>query len=385
MRQLLTESLLLAVCGGLLGLGVAQLGVHSLLGLIPAQQVRGFPRSRRAGLDPRVVAYALLVSLAAGIGVRHRAGAAPGDVRASRFSQERRTRGSIGGASRLRDALVVGEIALTVILMSGALLFGRSLMRLLAVDPGFRPEHVVTTTVVSSQRDVLRPRRRRSISSAVHGSLARDSGRRGRRTDVQAAARFRQLTRLRRSSASRRRSRARSRPRAIARRAPTISTRWEFRSCADACSAPATTRSAPSVCVINRALAARVFRRRGSDRPVDRVVPRHAPHRRRRRRRADRQSRRQDSAHAVPSVRQDPAERDGGGGAHERRLDQISRELRRAVVEPRPERRGHASDDDGDADHRISVGVPATLSAVPRRRVRVHGARCSPSSASTAS
>jgi len=60
-------------------------------------------------------------------------------------------RGAIVGASRLRDSLVIGEIALTVILMSGALLFGRSLLRLLAVDPGFRVEHVLTTTIVPAR------------------------------------------------------------------------------------------------------------------------------------------------------------------------------------------------------------------------------------------
>jgi putative ABC transport system permease protein len=146
-RQLLTESLLLAVGGGLLGLGVAKLGVHSLVGLMPAQQIRGIPALSTARLDPGVVAYALLVSLCAGLGF--------GIIPALRLARpaihesiKNAARGTIGGASRLRDGLVVGEIALTVILMSGALLFGRSLIRLLAVDPGFRQEHVITTTIV---------------------------------------------------------------------------------------------------------------------------------------------------------------------------------------------------------------------------------------------
>src|SRR6185503_7686951 len=142
-RQLLTESLLLSVFGGLLGLGVAQLGVRSLVGLLPAQQIRGIPQLAGAGLDARVMTYALLVSLLAGIGF--------GFIPALRLSKSELSdslksggRGSSGGATRLRDALVVGEIALTVILLSGALLFGRSLLRLLAIDPGFRVEQVVT-------------------------------------------------------------------------------------------------------------------------------------------------------------------------------------------------------------------------------------------------
>jgi putative ABC transport system permease protein len=146
-RQLLTESLLLAICGGLLGLAVAQAGVRALVGLIPAQQIRGIPQLTTVGLDPRIVTYALLLSVLAGLGF--------GIIPALRMTKpalhdalKNAGRGAIGGASRLRDSLVVGEIALTVILLSGALLFGRSLVRLLAIDPGFRAEHVVTTNVV---------------------------------------------------------------------------------------------------------------------------------------------------------------------------------------------------------------------------------------------
>jgi putative ABC transport system permease protein len=157
-RQLLTESMLLAVLGGVLGLGVAQIGVHSLLGLIPARAVRGLPMLASAGLDARVITYTLLVSLLAGLGfglvpaLRLRAGAVHDSLKSA-------SRGSTGGAARLRDSLVVAEVALTVILMSGALLFGRSLIRLLDIDPGFRVERLVSTNVVlpvSGYRDSTR-------------------------------------------------------------------------------------------------------------------------------------------------------------------------------------------------------------------------------------
>ncbi|MEP6495482.1 MAG: ABC transporter permease [bacterium] len=146
-RQLLTESLLLSVCGGVLGLIVAQAGVRSIVGLVPARQALTIPGLMAAGLDTTVVTYALLTSLVAGLGF--------GIVPAFRSTKsalhdalKNAGRGSIGGASRLRDILVIGELALTVILMSGALLFGRSLLRLLSINPGFRSEQIVTTTVV---------------------------------------------------------------------------------------------------------------------------------------------------------------------------------------------------------------------------------------------
>jgi putative ABC transport system permease protein len=146
-RQLLTESVLLSVCGGLLGLLVAQAGVHSLLGLIPASQARTIPALATAGLSLRAVAYAMIVSLIAGVGF--------GIVPALRMTKaalnaalKNAGRGAIGGGSRLRDTLVVSELALTVVLMSGALLFGRSLLRLLSIDPGFRADQIITATVV---------------------------------------------------------------------------------------------------------------------------------------------------------------------------------------------------------------------------------------------
>jgi predicted permease len=149
-RQLLTESLLLGACGGILGLGVAQLGVRALVGLVPPQQLRGIPQLATVGLDPRIIAYALALSLIAGLGF--------GIIPALRLtaptlhdSLKSGSRGSTGAASRLRDSLVAGEIALTVILLSGALLFGRSLVRLMAIDPGFSAEHVITTAVVLPQ------------------------------------------------------------------------------------------------------------------------------------------------------------------------------------------------------------------------------------------
>ncbi len=146
-RQLLTESLLLAALGGVCGLIVATIGVHWLVGLLPQRPIRGVPNLAGIVLDMRIVAYAIGVSLLAGVGF--------GIIPALRITRpalydslKSAGRGAIGGASRLRDSLVIGEIALTVVLLSGAVLFGRSVVRLLAINPGFRVEHTLTTTVM---------------------------------------------------------------------------------------------------------------------------------------------------------------------------------------------------------------------------------------------
>ena len=257
-RQLLTESLLLAVGGGVLGLGVAKIGVQSLVGLMPAQQIRGFPSLSTAGLDPRVMAYALLVSLCAGIGF--------GVVPALRLAKpalhdslKSAARGTIGGASRLRDGLVVGEIALTVILMSGALLFGRSLIRLLAVDPGFRQEHVITTTVVLP--NVAYPDAPKQIdfyhrlTERLHALPGVDAV----GLDLANAARFRQLTRLHDRRAARTRSGTLSHGElstdehgVFPRDGNSVDPRPRVRRSATTC-------KSPSTAVVNRALAEAYF------------------------------------------------------------------------------------------------------------------------------
>jgi predicted permease len=144
-RQLLTESLVLAIGGGLLGLVVARFGASALMSLIPAQQMRGLGALTATEMDWRIAAYAMAVALLAGLGF--------GMVPAFRLtrsslaaSMKSGSKGSMEGG-RLRDALVASEVALTTVLLCGALLFGRSLLRLMTIDPGFRAEQAVTTTV----------------------------------------------------------------------------------------------------------------------------------------------------------------------------------------------------------------------------------------------
>jgi predicted permease len=146
-RQLVTEGLLLAVSGGVLALAVAKLGVHALIRVLPERPLAGFTALSIPALDGRVIGYTIAVSIVAGLAF----GVVPA-LRATRYSLTSAIRhggrGMVGGGSRLRDVLVSAEIALTVVLLSGAMLFGKSLVHLLEVDPGFRPERVVTTSVI---------------------------------------------------------------------------------------------------------------------------------------------------------------------------------------------------------------------------------------------
>jgi putative ABC transport system permease protein len=143
-RQLLTESLLLALSGGAAGLLLAYWGVELLLALNPGQ----IHRLQQATLDARVLAWTAAVSLLTGLVF----GLAPA-LQASKAGLNETLkeggRGSTEGAGRrrVRDALVVAEMALSLMLLVGAGLLVRSFISLRGVDPGVNPAHVVTMQV----------------------------------------------------------------------------------------------------------------------------------------------------------------------------------------------------------------------------------------------
>ena len=141
-RQLLTESLLLGLAGGGLGLVLAAWGVELLVALSPGN----IPRLEEVGLDARVLAFTFGVSALTGIlfGLLPALSASKADLSVS--LKEGGSRGSTAGsgARRLRSALVVSEIAITAVLLAGAGLMIRSFLAVQSVDPGFRPEHVLT-------------------------------------------------------------------------------------------------------------------------------------------------------------------------------------------------------------------------------------------------
>jgi predicted permease len=143
-RQLLTESLLIAFIGGALGLGMAVGGVRALISLLPAD----FPRVHEIHVSAPVFAFTFIVSAATGIlfGLLPAIQASRTDPRSGLHEGSRTTTGS-GRISRLRNALVVSEVSLACVLLIGAGLMLRSLLNLVHLDPGFREEHVLTATV----------------------------------------------------------------------------------------------------------------------------------------------------------------------------------------------------------------------------------------------
>ncbi|MBW8876534.1 MAG: ABC transporter permease [Acidobacteria bacterium] len=139
-RQLLTESLVLALVGGVAGMGLAAWTLKLLVSSGP----QGIPRLAEIGLDGTALAFAFGISLLTGVLF----GLAPA-LQTSRTDLaaaiREGTRGSKGrGGTRARSVLVVLETALAVVLLAGAGLLIRSFLELQNVDPGFKPDGVVT-------------------------------------------------------------------------------------------------------------------------------------------------------------------------------------------------------------------------------------------------
>jgi predicted permease len=138
-RQVLTESLMLAIPGGILGLLLAHFALPLLVRLVPVT----LPLAEVPALDVRVLLFAALITFATGIGF--------GVVPAMRTNENTGADLHAGGRSgmsaqreRLRAGLVITEIACSVALLVSFGLLTRALWRIQAVDPGFRPDHVLT-------------------------------------------------------------------------------------------------------------------------------------------------------------------------------------------------------------------------------------------------
>jgi putative ABC transport system permease protein len=138
-QQLLTESLVLALAGGFLGVSFAYLGIPVLMHYVPAD----LPRAGEVAVDGRVLAFTTLLSLATGVVF----GLVPW-LQAQRMSTNEflKTGGRAiaAGSSHLRSALIVGQVAIALILLIGAGLMTKSLWRLMRVSPGFQAEYILT-------------------------------------------------------------------------------------------------------------------------------------------------------------------------------------------------------------------------------------------------
>jgi len=144
LRQLLTESAVLALLGAAVGIALAYWGVQGLSGLIPP----GFPRAGFIRVDGWVLAFALLLSLGASLlfGVAPALFAA--DPRLQTTLQESAGRPGEGkGRRRARNFLVAAEVALATVLLVGAGLLIRSFAALLSVNPGFDTRHLLKAEV----------------------------------------------------------------------------------------------------------------------------------------------------------------------------------------------------------------------------------------------
>jgi len=140
-RQLLTESVLLALCGGTLGLALAWWSVQLLVAASPQE----LPRVQEVSVDLRVLAFTFGVSLLTGLlfGLGPALAATRQGVGAA-LKEGGRSATTGRGHNRLRTLLVIGEVALSLVLLVGAGLLVRSFARMLEVKPGFDGNGVVT-------------------------------------------------------------------------------------------------------------------------------------------------------------------------------------------------------------------------------------------------
>ncbi|MGZ8846894.1 MAG: ABC transporter permease [Pyrinomonadaceae bacterium] len=160
-RQLLTESLLLAILGGGIGLVIARLTIKWILYVSPT----AIPRSREITLDWRVLAFTLGVSVLTGVLFGLVPALQAGEVDVHETLKE----AGRGTSARhwLRSSLVVVEVATTMVLLIGAGLMIRSFYRLQNVNPGFSYEHLTSFTVALPQRKYVTEEQRSAFFNSL--------------------------------------------------------------------------------------------------------------------------------------------------------------------------------------------------------------------------
>jgi predicted permease len=161
-RQVLTESVLLALIGGMAGLAITPLALRWLIAIAS----KSLPRTVSTGINAPALAFIVVVSLATGVLF----GLAPalqawGSKNLDVLKSARSTEGT--QSKRLRRALVIGETALSLVLLAGAGLLIRSFEEVLKVDPGFRPEGVLTMRVALPDAQYSKPEQVRGFYSEL--------------------------------------------------------------------------------------------------------------------------------------------------------------------------------------------------------------------------
>src|SRR5262245_6991749 len=161
-RQFLTESLLMAASGGFVGLSLASWGMTLVNALLPST----IPRIGQIGVDGRVLGFSFALTVTSGLLF--------GTLPALRASQTALTeamkaggRGLGFGSNRLRASLIVSQVALTVVLLTGAGLLIKSFVRLQQTPLGFRPERLLTARLTLPFSNYSTPQQRQSFADRL--------------------------------------------------------------------------------------------------------------------------------------------------------------------------------------------------------------------------
>ncbi len=155
-RQCLTEGAVLALGGGALGVAMAALGIRPFLAFWPG----GLPRAGEVRLDWRVLLFSLAAALLCGL-LFSLAPALRAPARELERALRAGSRTVASGSRRLHSGFAVSEIALAVVLLIAAAMFGRTLLRLSSLDPGIDPHNVLVTRVALSPGVLTTPARTR--------------------------------------------------------------------------------------------------------------------------------------------------------------------------------------------------------------------------------
>ena len=161
-RQLLTESVLIGICGGIAGALLAWLGFEAVVALLPSDQ----PRIHTVALDTRVLAVAALLSIVTGLvfgllpAVRSATGRSLSLLRSARVT------GAPSSRNTTRKLLVLAEVALALVLLAGAGLMVRTMSNLLTIDLGFKPDRLISAQV-SLPAPRYTPEARRAFYDAI--------------------------------------------------------------------------------------------------------------------------------------------------------------------------------------------------------------------------
>jgi putative ABC transport system permease protein len=170
-RQMLAEALLLSICGTVLGLALAWIGIHELLLIAPAN----LPRLDAIKIDPVVVAFTALAGLAAAAIF----GVVPA-LRASRpdvmhvLRSSGRTAG-LGGGRLLRNGVVIAEVALSFVLLIGSGLMFRTFLELRRINPGFDSHRLLTFLLIGGRRGSA-PEQRAALQREIKHGLSQLGG-----------------------------------------------------------------------------------------------------------------------------------------------------------------------------------------------------------------